>query len=233
MQRGFSPIIVVIVVAAIALLGGGLFYAGRITAPKSDIQNSLPIPKSLRTTSDNNGQAIPEAKNQDTRIDKTADWKTYVGKPQLNFTVKYPSSWSVREDFNKAYNHYQQVFIESVPVTDSNYKDIFKFDFIGDPNTTRIKGTSFSVAVQPNSNNQTAEEFAEGVVGGCHTNNKSSKVVDGITGLMYSPDQSSSCKTKGSTIYVPKGDLMYIIMFDSAEGLYDTFPQILSTLKFN
>lgn len=219
MQKGFVQFIILGVVILAVVAAGAFFLGKQSAAPKPQPQTSVMQP------------TISQLSPSPT-TDATANWKTYTGKSLLNFMLKYPPEWGIREDFNKSDNYYQQVYFESIPLTKGNFDEIFKSNFPGDPNTTRIKGTSFSVAISEFDGNQTPEEYAENLIGGFRTNNKSPKVVDGITGLMYSPDAKDSGKSKGYRIYVPKGKLMYIIMFDSADNLDNIFSQIVSTLKF-
>jgi len=70
MQKGFTPILIVLILAA--LVGGYLIYQNQ---PK-------PIPSPSLIT-----QPSPTP-------DKTANWKTYTSK-RANFLFQYPSSWPI------------------------------------------------------------------------------------------------------------------------------------------
>lgn len=185
-------------------------------------QNILYIQANTITDTEENmlvfNQILPTFKFLDENNNEIKDWKTYTGKPILNFTVKYPSNWQVFEDYNDYYKNYQGV---SIKEDDSNY---------------------FSIFAHENSDNETPEKFAEGMVGGCQKSSyKSSIIVDGIKSLMYLPDPNKLCNGSNLSIvnqkidyykiYIPKDKMIYGVVFSGKQA--DLLQQILSTFKFN
>ncbi len=80
MQKGFSSIVVLIIL--VVLIGGGLFYAGRLTAPKS----LTPEPDNLQPSF---------SPSQPAQNDETASWKLY-SNIEKGYSIKYPSDQFVR-----------------------------------------------------------------------------------------------------------------------------------------
>ncbi len=83
MQKGFTPILILIGVLLIAGVAGGAFYLGRVSTPKLESQNPVFTSQSSPT---------PTALH----IDETVGWKTYTDEVQ-KFAIKYPSNY-IRQD---------------------------------------------------------------------------------------------------------------------------------------
>lgn len=80
-DKGLAPIIIILIIAAALIAGGAVYY---IAKQKS----SAPAP-----------QAQPQANQQATTTDETANWKTYKND-QYGFGFKYPPYTKVQETVN-------------------------------------------------------------------------------------------------------------------------------------
>lgn len=86
-QKGFAPLIIVIILALIGIVGayylGGL---GKLTVKNDEQPTTQPIITEKPSISSPKSTSIP---------DETANWKTYIETREVKFTIKYPSTWIV------------------------------------------------------------------------------------------------------------------------------------------
>ena len=94
MQKGLSPILMILILAGVTVLTGGAYYFGKITAPKNDFfdQNSMVFPSQQPQST--NKPAINTSALRNT-TDETANWKTYTSD-NYGYSFKYPSSFWIR-----------------------------------------------------------------------------------------------------------------------------------------
>ena len=78
-QKGFTPILILLVVVIMVGLSGGLYYFSKTNSPKPNATQVL-APSSSPT-------------------DETANWKTYTSK-ENGYSFKYPSAWRIAEPIN-------------------------------------------------------------------------------------------------------------------------------------
>lgn len=89
-QKGQAGILILVGIVILIAVAGGIFYLGRITAPKPHTQTPVttsspqPFPTPTDASREPNGSA------------KTADWKTYIRKNV--FEIKYPPNWQPSVD---------------------------------------------------------------------------------------------------------------------------------------
>lgn len=85
MQRGFAPILIILLVAIILGIGGYFAYSSRGVAPKAGDVAIYSTPAPIESTS----------------LADTSNWKTYNGETvytsdgSSSFEIKYPSGWQI------------------------------------------------------------------------------------------------------------------------------------------
>lgn len=89
MQKGFSAILILVGLAAVIVVAGGLFYVGRLTAPKDQLQSSVSVIQSSPSST-----ITPTYQPSQTPVltDETVSWKTYTST-KAGYYFKYPTEW--------------------------------------------------------------------------------------------------------------------------------------------
>lgn len=100
-QNGFAPILIILVVLAVIGIAGGAYYLGmsksaisqdRLAEQNPNVSNSAKL----------NPTNKPSPTTDPTDTSETANWRTYTSEKLENlsyevFSIKYPSTWSIRE----------------------------------------------------------------------------------------------------------------------------------------
>lgn len=87
MRRGFVPVVILVIIALIAVIGGGALLAWRTSV----LDPYLPSPVREFFGSETSSES-----SETTTEDLTEDWKTYTNS-ELGFSLKYPGDWIVEE----------------------------------------------------------------------------------------------------------------------------------------
>lgn len=86
-ESGQTQVLILAGIVLLLAVAGGVFYWGRLTAPK-------PQPQTPVTTSSPQPSPTPtDASREPNGSAKTADWKTYIRKNV--FEIKYPPNWQL------------------------------------------------------------------------------------------------------------------------------------------
>lgn len=96
MQKGFSPIIILVAAVTLTLFGAGLFYIGRLTAPKTQPQDVSSKVNTPNVADNNTKEFTPSSENEiyePSTIDETADWPIYQSDDK-QYSLKYPYTFS-------------------------------------------------------------------------------------------------------------------------------------------
>lgn len=127
-QKGFTPILIVLL---IAVIGGYLFFTNYSNSrTKIESQNQVVTSKTTQSTS------IPSSTANTT--DETANWKTYTYK---DFVLKYPSDWNLKED-KKVVNlkdfPFEQILSVESPKIDSLDLSLYSFSILKRDNKEKM-----------------------------------------------------------------------------------------------
>lgn len=99
-NKGFAPVIVLLIVLGVLAVGGGAYFVGKSSAPKSDVSdnsNYFPTteqnytPPVTSNTNSNTTLPVNTPTNNSTPQTDTSNWKTYTNS-QYGFSFKYPVS---------------------------------------------------------------------------------------------------------------------------------------------
>jgi len=193
-SKGFAPLIILVIVAVLITAA---YFLGNRNGMKNIVSIGSPLPVS---------SSSPVATD-----DLTAGWKTYTYK---NFSLKYPSGWSVNTGSGAVY------FVELSDKSDS----VNTIHGSSDKNT-RLDVTYFSEQMPASfpytngsSDNSTIKPFIQGSLTGIKGQATS---VAGLTDVVY--------------IVNPQGGHVVLIFIPPSNNSQVTgkiFDQILSTFKF-
>lgn len=84
MQKGQTPILIIVGILVVVVIAGGAYYLGRTTNPK-------PSPTPVVTSQ--SPQPTPNASPTPTDAGETANWITYTNI-KANYSFKYPTDWT-------------------------------------------------------------------------------------------------------------------------------------------
>lgn len=79
MQKGFTPVLVLVGILVLIAVAGGAYYLGKSQTPKS--QNQVVVSQTPQPASTPQSSSAP---------DEIANWKIYIND---KYTFKYPSDW--------------------------------------------------------------------------------------------------------------------------------------------
>lgn len=91
MQKGFSAILVIIGFTVAILIGGGLFYIGRLTASKTPPQEVAQTPRPIPMDSTNQPSVSSKRTNQ---TDEITNWKKFSNNV---YQFSYPKEWYLKD----------------------------------------------------------------------------------------------------------------------------------------
>lgn len=98
MQKGFSTILVLVGLVAVTVLVGGIFYVGRLTAPKTQPESSV---SKLEASPESSSKSLNVNNQTSTDDSIIVGWKTHTNT-EGNYSIQYPSDW-VLEIFKEKY----------------------------------------------------------------------------------------------------------------------------------
>ncbi|MBI2007120.1 MAG: hypothetical protein HYS83_00210 [Candidatus Blackburnbacteria bacterium] len=140
MQRGFSPITVLIGVIVIMLLAGGLFYVNRLSGSKSQSSEVTSQTQTPQVTTNGSFTSSPSTE-QVNNINEISNWKTFTHY-LLNFSVKYPSDvLTPKFATNVGVNDQSKPVAFEYRIANERYKDK-GFDNAGDLNLGKLEITN-------------------------------------------------------------------------------------------
>lgn len=95
-QKGFTPIIIALIVLILAGIGGVSYY---LMTKESQEQIFCTMDAKICPDGSAVGRTGPNcefAACPEVKMDETADWKTYTNE-EFGYTIKYPNDWTYRE----------------------------------------------------------------------------------------------------------------------------------------
>lgn len=147
-QKGFAPILIVVILALIASIAGGAYYLG--TKKSETFEQKLSrqnpnAPVSFPVSTPSNNKPLPSIPPINTN--ETANWKTYTGEA---YSINYPSNYKVKE---QKQDGWVEFYLPKIPSTEQDYwkeqfmisiedskeTDICKNKVDGYPNASCIK----------------------------------------------------------------------------------------------
>ncbi|MBI2020732.1 hypothetical protein HYS94_04985 [Candidatus Daviesbacteria bacterium] len=206
MQKGFAPLLIIVGILVVGLIAGGAYYLGSVGAPKpqTPVVNQTPQPTA----------------------DETANWKTYTNE-NLEFTIKYPSDWTVHE----------------FPV-DTQYK-LLHLIFTSRPEDIKLSTNynsrnGFTITVNTSLHNQDTLQREGRDKGpnfaGFNYNQTTFLDLPANRAYMTYSDMISDTGAGISWLYFNKGSYGWTLGWPNTdfEGHYDSvYDQILSTFRFD
>lgn len=94
MQRGFTPVIILVGILVITVIVGGAYYFGKSKSVKPEAVSS-PNPVVASQTPQPTAISQTISSSSSTTTDETANWKTHIDQ-ENNFYFKYPSNWLMK-----------------------------------------------------------------------------------------------------------------------------------------
>lgn len=92
MQKGFAPILIILLIGiALAAIGGAYYFGTLKSTPLQPIASSTP------TSASQTPQATPKSTSNPSQnpADETANWKTHN---DTDYNFQYPSDWNVKKN---------------------------------------------------------------------------------------------------------------------------------------
>lgn len=238
-QKGFAPIIILLLVAVVGALTAGAYFYGKgglkLPATKQPAPFGAPV------------SATPTATN-----DETANWKTYTQK-KANFEIKAPVEWSVTKYENTSIFGNQTVGQDPIASMELSLPN--KNDKIIDESI----GIYYPISIKGPHPQHLAKNFEEGLKG-LETDDTEGddkqyalkreivySQIDGYKALfttyVYSKEQPKNyyegpwcdCTSKHAYLELNNGSILEFRMHwhNSIPEVAKTIDQILSTFRFN
>lgn len=100
-QKGFSPILIIIVIALILVLIGGFYYSSYRSNPVTESQYLSEVSNKSKMSSTPQNSSYPNDWQlvSKANLDMTKDWKNYTND-QYSFEFMYPKTWVIMTNSN-------------------------------------------------------------------------------------------------------------------------------------
>lgn len=225
MQKGFTPIVILIGIAVIALVGGGTVYLNRVTNTKKE-----PIPQSENVNKlESSNKQQPSGTDNQNRVDETVSWQIYES-PNKDYSFKYPKEGTL-SNYNEG--TYKGVMLRFLGSTQTSS---------GRTETSLTDGLVVKTLLITNMN-QSLQEFAESqrkvelntLPEAPTVSSLSQLTINGQTAFTYTLGGTSNAKVV--FVKIEKGILKMSGLYEgdsAAKTKYlNLFDQILTTFKFS
>lgn len=205
MQKGFSLILALVGVAFITVIAGGIFYLGRVTTPKPQIQN----PTVTSTTQPTSSPITASTSNLQVYKNTT-----------YNYSLEVPTDWSIDKQ-NAAQNNDGLVFM---------YSGDFKV--VGDTQVPHLSKGSQLEIVASKGYKSYEDLIGKESSDPTYTNKQETTVAGEKATLWTSNNAYNIPGQKGYKYAFFRSGTGYSISITSATSDDSLFRQILSTFKF-
>lgn len=226
MQKGQTQVLILAGIVILIAVVGGIFFLGRITAPK-------PQPQNVATSSPQPSPTPDETVY--TKPDRSVNWKTYKNS-KASFSFKYPSEWYLGNE-ELSTNHIKSVILASCDIKNQPYCGIGNKNHI-DFGVRYIDKTSVFEGAE------NAEAYYQRIAKSPNSGkNKRFITVDNKSAIRYSTidigtTDPSGFASMGDTVVLDyNGEILVVtisvnIKNNNLNQAIEIFDQILSTFRF-